>query len=145
VFINPKKKFASIIFHTAPLAPSKKGSYDFILNLQHVMTDNNLIFSSFLSLKPNDFLVLEEVIEKFKETLQIQLELVKKYCERKNYKEIEKIMETPIFNFDTGYVSDESIEKAHEIGIKALIKPKKIAIENNIEFKSKRGIVKKNR
>jgi hypothetical protein len=52
------------------------------------MTNNNLVFSSFLSLKPNDFLVLEEVIEDFKETLQIQLELVKKYGERKNYKEI---------------------------------------------------------
>jgi hypothetical protein len=49
VFINPKKKFASIIFPTAHLAPSKKGSYDFILNLQHVMTDNNLIFIIFVT------------------------------------------------------------------------------------------------
>jgi len=107
------------------------------------MTNNNLVFSSFLSLKPNDFLVLEEVIEDFKETLQILLELVKKYGERKNYKEIEKIIETAIFSFDAGYGSDESIEKAHEIGINALIKPKKIAMENNEEFKAKRGIKKK--
>jgi len=32
VFSDPKKKFASIMFPNAPLAPSKKGSYDFILN-----------------------------------------------------------------------------------------------------------------
>jgi hypothetical protein len=85
------------------------------------------------------------VIENFKETLQIQLKLVKKYCERKNYKEIEKIIETATFNFDTGYGSDESIEKTHKIGMKTLIKPKKIAIENKTEFKANRGIVKKNR
>ncbi|MDR3223655.1 MAG: hypothetical protein LBT66_08015 [Methanobrevibacter sp.] len=43
---------------------------------------------------------------------------------------------------NAGYGSDESIEKAHEIGIKTLIKPKKIAIENNKEFKAKQGIKK---
>ncbi|MDR3223654.1 MAG: hypothetical protein LBT66_08010 [Methanobrevibacter sp.] len=66
------------MFPTTPLAPSKKGGYDFIPNSQHIMTNNNFVFSSTLSRKPNDFLVLEKVIQDFKETLNLLLELVKK-------------------------------------------------------------------
>ena len=56
---------------------TKKGKFDFALNLQEIMLKNKIIFSGVLLDKPNDSKVLEDVILDIKETIEILVKLQK--------------------------------------------------------------------
>jgi hypothetical protein len=125
---NPNKKFVSVAFPEATLIPTKKKGYGFGFNMQLAVSDENIVLSSAVSGLPNDYLVFEEILLELEDSIKILIKLVKKYGERKNYKEIENILNKQIL-LDSGYFSDYTLEKIEKSGLKALVMPKTIAIE----------------
>ena len=97
-----KQKYVSIMFPDSIMMRTKKGKFDFALNLQQIMLKNKISFGGLLLDKPNDSKVLEEVLIDIKETTEILLELQKKYGLRRNYNEISTLMEKATFIFRFG-------------------------------------------
>ena len=57
---------------------SKRGKWDVGLNVQELMSSNNIALSSVLLRKPNDFKTLEELSKQFEHNLEILIDLQKK-------------------------------------------------------------------
>ena len=140
-----KQKYVSIMFSESIMMRTKKGKFDFALNLQQIMLKNKISFSGLLLDKPNDSKVLEEVLLDIKETTEILLELQKKYGLRRNYKEINALMERATFILDSGYFSDHNLEIADKYAINALIMPKVIARQRNNKIRAENNLEKKNK
>jgi len=136
-FNETDKDYICISFPSAVMMPTKKGSYDFGFNIQEIMTENNIIITGLVSQKPNDNLIMEEVLSELKENFKILLELVEKYGCRRNYKEIKQLLEKAIFVFDSGYFSDDNLESLDKHEINGLIMPKLISRQNNNKLREK--------
>lgn len=141
---NRKQDYVPIMFPDATTMKTKKGKFDAGLNLQQIMLKNKIVFSGVLTSKPNDSRVLEEVLIDLIETVQILLELQKKYGIRRNYEQISKLLETAIFVLDSGYFSDYNLEISDKYGINALIMPKVIARQRNNKIREENNLDKKN-
>jgi len=140
-FEKTDKDFLCVIFPQAAMMPTKKGGYDFAFNLQQIMNEHHIALGTILLNKPNDYHTLEDVILDLKENFQILTEMVQKYGHRNNLKEIPRLLNEAIFIMDSGYFSDYNLEKAYEHEIKALIMPKNKAIEQNQEYRKRKGII----
>lgn len=140
-----KQNYVSIMFPESIMMRTKKGKFDFALNLQQIMLKNKISFGGLLLDKPNDSKVLEEVLLDIKETTEILLELQKKYGLRRNYKEISTLMERATFILDSGYFSDHNLEIADKYAINALIMPKVIARQRNNKIRSENDLKEKNK
>ena len=140
-----KQKYVSIMFPESIMMRTKKGKFDFALNLQQIMLKNKIVFGGLLMDKPNDSKVLEEALLEIKETTDILLELQKKYGLRRNYTEIRKLMGRTTFILDSGYFSDHNLEIADKYAINALIMPKVIARQRNNKIRAENKLEKKNK
>ena len=140
-----KQNYVSIMFPESIMMRTKKGKFDFALNLQQIMLKNKIIFSGVLLDKPNDSRVLEEVLIDIQETIDILVDLQKKYGLRRNYKEINSLLERTTFILDSGYFSDHNLEIADKYAINALIMPKVIARQRNNKIREENDLEKKNK
>ena len=96
-------------------------------------------------INPNDSRVLEEVLIDIQETIEILVDLQKKYGIRRNYKEINSLLERTTFILDSGYFSDHNLEIADKYAINALIMPKVIARQRNNKIREENNLEKKNK
>lgn len=94
--------YVSITFPSAVMMKTKKGQYDFAFNLQEIITDNDIILTGLLTDKPNDKNVLPDIMETLKENITILIELQEKYGERRNYKELQHMLDNAKFICDSG-------------------------------------------
>ena len=140
-----KQDYVSIMFPESIMMRTKKGKFDFALNLQQIMLKNKIIFGGLLLDKPNDSRVLEEVLIDIQETIEILVDLQKKYGIRRNYKEINSLLERTTFILDSGYFSDHNLEIADKYAINALIMPKVIARQRNNKIREENNLEKKNK
>ena len=140
-----KQNYVSIMFPDSIMMRTKKGKFDFALNLQQMMLKNKIVFGGLLSDKPNDSRVLEEVILDIKETIEILIDLQKEYGLRRNYKEINSLLEKTTFILDSGYFSDYNLEIADKYAINVLIMPKVIARQRNNKIREENNLEKKNK
>jgi len=140
IFNESDKDYISITFPSAVMLPTKKGNFDFGFNLQEIMTENNIIITGLLLQQPNDNLSMKDLLLELKENFTILRELIEKYGVRRNYKEIEKMLEKAIFVFDSGYFSDENLEALDQYGINGLIMPKLISRQINNEIREKNNL-----
>ena len=116
-----------ITFPQAVKHKTKHGGWDYGFNLQQVMSDNNIILTTVLLQEANDFNTLDKVLPVLKKTFEKLLEMQKKYGHRRNYKEIESMLEEAILVCDAGYWSQKNIIYLSETEYKALIMPSSIA------------------
>ena len=137
MFQETEKDYICIVFPQAVLMSTKKGGYDFAFNLQQIMNENNITIRSILLQKSNDFNTLEEVIQDLRLNFQILTEMIDKYGNRNNLKEIKRLLEDAIFIMDAGYFSDNNLKTADKFEISALIMPKAISIEKKIKNSEK--------
>ena len=137
--------YVSIMFPESIMMRTKRGKFDFALNLQQIMLKNKIIFGGLLLDKPNDSRVLEEVLIDIQETIEILVDLQKKYGIRRNYKEINSLLERTTFILDSGYFSDHNLEIADKYAINALIMPKVIARQRNNKIREENDLEKKNK
>ena len=96
-------------------------------------------------INPNDSRVLEEVLIDIQETIEILVDLQKKCGIRRNYKEINSLLERTTFILDSGYFSDHNLEIADKYAINALIMPKVIARQRNNKIREENNLEKKNK
>ena len=136
-FNETDKNYICISFPSAVMMPTKKGNYDFGFNIQEIMTEHNIIITGLVSQKPNDNLVMDELLTELKENFKILLELIEKYGCRRNYKEIKQMLEKAIFVFDSGYFSDDNLESLDKNEINGIIMPKIISRQNNNKIRAK--------
>ena len=140
-----KQKYVSIMFPESIMMGTKKGKFDFALNLQQIMLKNKIVFSGVLLEKPNDSKVLEDVLLNIKETIEILVNLQKEYGIRRNYTEINSLMEGTTFILDSGYFSDYNLEISDKYAINALIMSKVIARQRNNKIRAENDLEKKNK
>lgn len=140
-----KQNYVSIMFPESIMMKTKKGKFDFALNLQQIMLKNKIIFNGVLLDKPNDSRVLEEILIDIQETIEILVDLQKKYGLRRNYKEINSLLERTTFILDSGYFSDHNLEITDKYAINALIMPKIIARQRNNKIREENDLEKKNK
>ena len=136
-FNETDKDYICISFPSAVMMPTKKGNYDFGFNIQEIMIENNIIITGLVSQKPNDNMIMDELLTELKENFKILLELIEKYGCRRNYKEIKKMLKKAIFVFDSGYFSDNNLESLDKHKINGIIMPKTISRQNNNKLRMK--------
>jgi len=139
-FNETDKDYICISFPSAVMMPTKKGNFDFGFNIQEIMTENNIIITGLISQKPNDNLIMEELLTELKENFKILLELIEKYGCRRNYKEIKQMLKKAIFVFDSGYFSDNNLESMDKHEINGLIMPKIISRQNNNKLRAQNDL-----
>lgn len=135
--------YVSITFPSAVMMKTKKGRYDFAFNLQEIITDNDIILTGLLTDKPNDKNILPDIMETLKENFTILIELQEKYGERRNYKELQHMLDNAKFICDSGYFTDDNLEYMDRNGYKYLIMPKRLSQEINNELRKKNKIPEK--
>lgn len=140
-----KQNYVSIMFPESIMMRTKKGKFDFALNLQQIMLKNKIVFSGLLLDKPNDSRVLEDVLIDIKETIEILINLQKEYGIRRNYSEINTLMKRTTFILDSGYFSDHNLEISDKYAINTLIMPKVIARQRNNKIRAENDLEKKNK
>lgn len=106
---------------------TKNGGWDYGYNLQQVMSDKNIILTTLLLPESNDYNTLDKVLPALKKTFEKLLEIQKKYGYRRNYKEIQYMLEKAILVCDAGYWSQKNIIYVTNNEYKALILPGSIA------------------
>ena len=143
--IGRKQNYVSIMFPESIMMRTKKGKFDFSLNLQQIMLKNKIVCSGVLLDKPNDSRVLEDVLLDIKETIEILVNLQKEYGIRRNYTEISTLLERTTFILDSGYFSDHNLEISDKYAINALIMPKIIARQRNNRIREENDLEKKNK
>ena len=99
------KNYVSISFPDAVMMKTKKGGYEFGLNLQLIMANHQILITGVLLRKPNDHSVLEEVLNELKLSFEILKELKLKYGPQEYNKkfEFENLIDHAIFICDSGY------------------------------------------
>lgn len=135
-----KNNYVSINFPDAVMMKTKKGKFDFGFNIQTIMTEHKLIISSIVSKEANDHYVAQETITDLIFNFKILLDLIKQYGERKNYKEIERMLSKAIYIFDSGYWTEKNIEDMAKMELKTLIMSKQLSRQINNELRKKQDI-----
>ena len=134
--------YVSVSFPKATMMKTKKGGYDFALNLQSIMAENQILITSVLLRKPNDSMVLEEVLQELKLSFEILKELALKYEKYDNQNELSKfefenLIDQAIFICDAGYFSNDNIEIADFNNVNLVVMSKQIARQNNNKSREK--------
>ena len=122
------------------MMPSKKGRQDFAFNVHEIMTDNKIVLTPFLSDLPNDKHCLEDIILELKSNISILVELQRKYGSRRNYKEIENILENTVVVCDSGYWEIDNIISADENNLNIIILPSRISTQINNQIRKANNI-----
>ena len=122
------------------MMPSKKGRQDFAFNVHEIMTDNKIALTPFLSDLPNDKHCLEDIILELKSNISILVELQRKYGSRRNYKEIENILENTVVVCDSGYWEIDNIISADENNLNIIILPSRISTQINNQIRKANNI-----
>ena len=80
---------------------TKKGGYEFGLNLQSIMVNHQILITGVLLRKSNDHSVLEEVLQELKLSFKILKELNQKYGLQQDGKkfDFESLIDQAIFIF----------------------------------------------
>lgn len=127
------KNYVSVSFPDAVMMKTKKGGYEFGLNLQSIMANHQILITGILLRKPNDHSVLEEVLEELKLSFEILKELNLKYSSQQDYKkfEFENLIDQAIFICDSGYFSNDNFEIADFNDLNFIVISKQIARQNN--------------
>ena len=116
-----------ITFPQAVKHKTKHGGWDYGFNLQQVMSDKNIILTTVLLQEANDFNTMDKVLPVLKKTFEKLKDMQKEYGHRRNYKEIESMLEEAILVCDAGYWSQKNIIYLSSTEYKALIMPSSIA------------------
>lgn len=135
--------YVSVSFPKATMMKTKKGGYDFALNLQSIMAENQILITSVLLRKPNDSNVMEEVLQELKISFEILKELAlkyKKYDDELSKFEFENLIDTAIFICDAGYFNKDNIEIANFNNVNLVVMSKQIARQNNNKSREKWSI-----
>lgn len=140
------KNYVSISFPDAVMMKTKKGGYEFGLNLQSIMANHQILITGVLLRKPNDHSVLEEVLNELKLSFEILKELNLKYGPQEYNKkfEFENLIDHAIFICDSGYFSKDNFEIADFNGLNLIVMSKQIARQNNNEKRKLSNIQLKN-
>ena len=133
----------SIVFPESVYLKTKKGIFDFCFNLQAIMTDNHVIFTSILLPQPNDQKVFEDVYNQIKKTLCIFLEMQCMYGQRTNFSYFITSFLNIIIVADAGYFTIKNLYFIFIHRINALIMPNTEARKENKKLKEKTGNTKK--
>ena len=136
---DSNKNYVSISFPKATMMKTKKGGYDFALNLQSIMANHQILITGVLLRKPNDSNVLDEVLKELKISFEILKELTEKYgkYDELNKFEFENLINHAIFICDAGYFSNDNIEIADFNGLDFIVMSKQIARQNNNKNREK--------
>ena len=109
ILLERDTKYVCITFPSAVMMQTKKGMYNYALNLQEWMTENHIIINGTLIEEPNDHYSIKYLLNDLKETFDILIEMQKKFGEKRNYREIQKRIDEMIIIADSGYFTDENI------------------------------------
>lgn len=139
---DSNKDYVSVSFPKATMMKTKKGGYDFALNLQSIMANHQILITGVLLRKPNDSNVLNEVLQELKVSFEILKELAEKYGKYEDEDEItkfefKKLIDYAIFICDAGYFSNDNIEIADFNDIDFIVMSKQIARQNNNKNRKK--------
>lgn len=133
------KDYVSVSFPDATMMKTKKGGYDFALNLQSIMVKHQILITGVLLQKPNDSNVLDEVLKELKVSFEILKELAIKYGDYDDLEkfEFENLIDYATFICDAGYFSNDNIEIADFNGLNFVVMSKQIARQNNNKNRKK--------
>lgn len=140
ILVERKTKHVCITFPSAVMMKTKKGEYNYALNLQEWMTENHIIINGSLIEQPNDHYSIKFLLDDLKETFDILIEMQEKFGERRNYSEIQKRIDEMIVIADSGYFSDENLYALEQENIRHIIMPKSISQQVNNDFRKMRGL-----
>lgn len=132
--------YVSITFPSAVMMKTKKGRFDFAFNLQEIITENDVVITGLLVNQPNDFKVLPLVMKELEVNFKILVELQQKYGKRRNYKELERMLENARYICDSGYFTDDNLEFMDKHGYKCIIMTKNRAKQINNEIRKEKNI-----
>lgn len=135
VLLERETKYVCITFPSAVMMKTKKGEYNYALNLQEWMTENHIIINGSLIDKPNDHYSIKYLLNDLKETFEILIEMQREFGERRNYREIQKRIDEMIVIADSGYFSDENMYALEQEKIRYIIMPKSISQQINNDFR----------
>lgn len=136
-------KQLSISFPEAVKMPTKKGGFDIAFNIHQIMTGEKIVLSGIISDKPNDVNCLEEIMEEFAENLSILVKIQKEYGERRNYKEIQNIINGSTFIMDGGYFEIQNIITSYNWNMHILMMPRLISRKINETIRKDNNITDK--
>ena len=140
ILLERDVKYVCITFPSAVMMKTKKGMYDYALNLQELMTENHIIIYGALLERPNDHYAIMDLLDDLKETFNILIEMQKEFGQRRNYKEIQKRIDEMIIIADSGYFTDENMYALEKHHVKYLIMPKSISQQINNEIREKNNL-----
>ena len=143
LLLESNKKYLCITSPHSVMMKTKKGTYDFALNLQEMMIENHIIFSGVLLEQPNDHHVMKDLLKDIKETYEILVEMQEEFGERRNFKELQKRIDELMIIADSGYSSNETLYILKESNINGLIMTKGIAQQINNEIRENNDFDKK--
>jgi hypothetical protein len=141
-FNERNSKVLSVTFPESVLMRTKRGRFDFAFNLQLVMTEKNILLSSPLLSLPNDHGVLEYVLKDLYLNFEILIELIKKYGERKNYKELLNMVKKAKKIMDSGYYDLKNLKTLIKYDENGVINDKKTSRYKNTKLKDEEKIKK---
>ena len=133
----------SIIFPEAVYLKTKKEIFDFAFNLQAVMTDNHLVFTSILLAQANDQKTFKDAYYQIKSTLNVFLEMQSRYGARKNLSFFSNAFLNIIIVADAGYFTVKNLYFVFSNGINALIMPNTEARKINDKLWARDGDTQK--
>ena len=135
--VDSNKPYVPVNFPEGTKIKSKRGKWDVGLNVQELMSSNNIALSSALLRKPNDFGTLEELTEHFEHNLEILIDLQKKFGERENPAELKKIFFKSKTWCDSGYDDDKNRETCIKSEFNFMVIPKKLSTQINKELRKR--------
>ena len=127
----------SIIFPESVYLKTKKQNFDFGFNLQAVMTDKHLIFTSILLAQANDQKVFKDIYNQIKRTLCIFLEMQSLYGARTNFTFFINAFLNIIIVADAGYFTIKNLYFIFVKRINALIMPNTEARKANDKLRAR--------
>jgi len=133
----------SIIFPESVYFKTKKQNFDFGFNLQAVMTDKHLIFTSILLAQANDQKVFEDIFNQIKRTLCIFLEMQCMYGTITNFLFFINAFLNIIIVADAGYFTVKNLYFVFIKRINAVIMPNTEARKANDKLRAQNGKNKK--
>ena len=133
-------KYVSITFPDAVMMKTKKGEFNYGLNLHQLMTEHKIILTGVLMDQPNDHYTMKWLLEDLKETVEILIEMQEEFGQRNNYMELQRRINQMILIADSGYCSTENLHTLTEEQINHLLMPKVISHQCNNEIREKNNI-----
>jgi hypothetical protein len=136
-----KQDYISKTFPASVMLATKKGRFDFAFNLQPILTEHKILIGTLLHKEPNDYKSFHEIMIELRENFEILKELIAKYGERNNLKEISNLLDKAIYVMDSGYFSEFNLKQIKEENINAVVMTSSVAIYRNKEFNIKIGLI----